>query len=147
MRPYSLHVLSDFYPNELSIRLSFKELVPALEQEYWPLKWWKITNFHMCTSVIIYNLICTNLVYKIFKYDLIFIKLHQILNSKKIWFHLLNQPDCITYKYTGWILHEWSFNRGVTIHLPHDTIRIVILTSRYDTYCDTFNQTDRLTHT
>ena len=38
-------------------------------------------------------------------------------------------------------------NRGVTIHLPHDTIRIVILTSRYDTYRDTFNQTDRLTHT
>ena len=37
--------------------------------------------------------------------------------------------------------------RGVTIHLPYDTIRIVILTSRYDTYHDTFNQTDRLTHT
>ena len=38
-------------------------------------------------------------------------------------------------------------NRGVTIHLPHNTIRIVIRTSRYDTYRDTFNQTDRLTHT
>ena len=38
-------------------------------------------------------------------------------------------------------------DRGVTIHLPHDTIRIVILTSLYDTYRDTFNQTDRLTHT
>ena len=37
--------------------------------------------------------------------------------------------------------------RGVTIHLPHDMIHIVILTSRYDTYRDTFNQTDRLTHT
>ena len=33
--------------------------------------------------------------------------------------------------------------RGVTIHLPHDMIGIVILTSRYDTYLDTFNQTDR----
>ena len=32
-----------------------------------------------------------------------------------------------------------TFSRGVTIHLPHNTIRIVILTSRYDTYGDTFN--------
>ena len=42
---------------------------------------------------------------------------------------------------------RFMHSRGVTIHLPHDTIRIVILTSRYDTYRDTFNQTDRLTHT
>ena len=33
------------------------------------------------------------------------------------------------------------------IYLPHDTIRIVILTSRYNMYRDTFNQADRLTHT
>ena len=28
-------------------------------------------------------------------------------------------------------------NRGVTIRYPHDTIRIAILESRYDTYRDT----------
>ena len=29
-------------------------------------------------------------------------------------------------------------NRGVTIRYPHDTIRIAILESRYDTYRDTW---------
>ena len=28
--------------------------------------------------------------------------------------------------------------RAATIQLPHDTIRIAIFASRYDTYCNTF---------
>ena len=31
-----------------------------------------------------------------------------------------------------------QINRGVTIRYPHDTIRIAILESRYDTYRDTW---------
>ena len=30
------------------------------------------------------------------------------------------------------------YSRGVTIRYPHDTIRIAILESRYDTYRDTW---------
>ena len=33
---------------------------------------------------------------------------------------------------------KWLITRGVTIRYPHDTIRIAILESRYDTYRDTW---------
>ena len=35
-------------------------------------------------------------------------------------------------------LGDWVTVRGVTIRYPHDTIRIAILESRYDTYRDTW---------
>ena len=55
-------------------------------------------------------------------------KIHNTRNSsnvRQVFARTTKKANCITV-------------RGVTIRYPHDTIRIAILESRYDTYRDTW---------
>ena len=61
--------------------------------------------------------------------------------TKKNIFNLMDLHHighCLSHWHIDYHIHNDRDTRAATIQLPHDTICITILTSRYDTYRDTF---------